>query len=535
MDLDNLYSKFNEVISLHSKTIISWPTSAQAGDTINYSGKSYKVTHNFLGNTKLLLTDNGFAIPEVIKSEDSSILSERIIHERHTSPSLYNPRRGPSFAILYSLVNGDNREFWLRGKSQEVKILEFPKEGQSASCPTGDGGGQDFFLPNPLCDGVSSEIRNALTVGAGPTPTTVSPVIYNLWNSVIPVPANIGSFFVAVNISFGRTFWANGARTVNPYTFNGSASLSLLQTETVNGQTFYKYRHEEQGTHVYSPGNLAVNRRCPVFSFTWTQNNRTTDTNVIRPANIANLSGSFAWILNSPGLSPTNPVFGAQTSGASQGVNGPVGEITDGYLTVNYITIYSTGDPDDGTPVMNNPGSGSSTPFDPSIACQKGTSDRLYEAYTSTSGKQPISAIKYGEETPYSDLFYLKGTTPADAQEVTNPTLPTPESDDWRVGVLTYDAGAETGNGACVDSYAAVEDVRLKGGKVYEIDLDQDINGQTLRSILESGNGGTVKAAYTETPYSENGSCILGTAKSHKIKLKIPSVANTVEGIVLLD
>lgn len=93
MDLDNLYSKFNEVISLHSKTIISWPTSAQAGDFISYSGKSYKVTHNFLGNTKLLLTDNGFAIPEVIRSQENILLNERIILDRHIKEDVYRPRK----------------------------------------------------------------------------------------------------------------------------------------------------------------------------------------------------------------------------------------------------------------------------------------------------------------------------------------------------------------------------------------------------------------------------------------------------------
>lgn len=172
-----------------------------------------------------------------------------------------------------------------------------------------------------------------------------------------------------------------------------------------------------------------------------------------------------------------------------------------------------------------------------SITVEKisGASAGNYEAYLSEAQKQPVTLIKHNlNGGVFQDLIYQEGLSIDLQQATNNPALPTILLNTWRDLIVNYNTAANYPGGgpACTDAYLFEPDVNLKNQKFRQIDLDQDVNGITLREHLETISG-KVNATVDEANFAENGNCNLGTLRQSRIKLTSPG-RGKVEGIVWL-
>jgi hypothetical protein len=132
MDFDKLSQKLNSVLNLNTSNIIQWNSKGDAGQVINYAGKSYTITHSFLSNTKLLLTNSGQAIPEHLASDSSKVLSEKVLLERNTKSTPYHPKKvSRGFVSLVAVYEDDLVKFKLYGlQDSPITVFEIPQQDE---------------------------------------------------------------------------------------------------------------------------------------------------------------------------------------------------------------------------------------------------------------------------------------------------------------------------------------------------------------------------------------------------------------------
>jgi hypothetical protein len=353
----------------------------------------------------------------------------------------------PDFAILYSLVNGAKREFWLRTRSQEVKVLELDAIQTEEITLT---------LPSEQIGPIKCQTL------ASPGGTTQIVRQSNVWTN------NTGATFVFQSTGFVSLTESGGN---NPFIFIDCGAIVEILAQSPNSN------------------NFSLEFAISVDASRGESNSNTTPSTL----------GSFS-------VAPSKSVIFRHYAGfvAQCPIETSIFE-PDTYFSTGNLTSVGVAE-----------------------------KNLEYEAYLSSANGSPLIFIKYGWSADYTNIFYMKGKVSENAQALESPDLPASDPLDWRVGVINYNPGSASGNGVCVDQYSTTNDVLLKRGKVYEIDLDQDIEGQTLTSILEAGASGAVKVDVKVTPYTENGSCSLGDETIQTLNLKIPSQANTVEGIVFM-
>lgn len=151
------------------------------------------------------------------------------------------------------------------------------------------------------------------------------------------------------------------------------------------------------------------------------------------------------------------------------------------------------------------------------------TTPNPYEAFLSYSKPKVFTLIKSNlndEDEEFGELKYqsLVGETLTDLGTTADP-------EDWRgeAVVLTPTTEIEATQ-PCTNDYLASNNALLKDGTLYTIDLTQDIGGQTLRSRLQSSTDTVVATMITRaaTNAEGSGSCALGNVQTSKIQVPSP-------------
>jgi hypothetical protein len=165
--------------------------------------------------------------------------------------------------------------------------------------------------------------------------------------------------------------------------------------------------------------------------------------------------------------------------------------------------------------------------------------DNIFDAWISTQGSKWHVTIRHlpntdqssGEYDLFQQIIYLqKGANPI-IFERANGDTPVAADTDWRSGVLQYNKILDTSNSDCSTSYTATVDVNLKtsGSKYFCIDLEQDVDGETLKTRLESESA-AIPATLATARYTEDGTCLLGDITESTVRIKGPARGD-VQGI----
>jgi len=110
----------------------------------------------------------------------------------------------------------------------------------------------------------------------------------------------------------------------------------------------------------------------------------------------------------------------------------------------------------------------------------------------------------------------------------------TPDPQDWRGEAVSLTPTAQIeGLQPCADAYLASDNALLLDDNLYTIDLGQTIDGQTLRSRLQTSTATIAATLTTRTATNAGASCTLGTPAESTVQVPSPG-RGTVEGITYL-
>ena len=131
----------------------------------------------------------------------------------------------------------------------------------------------------------------------------------------------------------------------------------------------------------------------------------------------------------------------------------------------------------------------------------------------------------------YQSTFYGSNTTEG-TEYFPGDEIPGTEGD-WRASIVNYEISSSVSTGdSCLDLLLLDDDGLLDNGLYFNISLSQVIAGQTLRNRLETSPD-TVNATLTTQSATSGATCTLGTPQESTVQVPSPG-RGTVEGITYL-
>jgi hypothetical protein len=421
---------------------------------------------------------------------------------------------GAGVAVLYSVVVGAVREFWVKTAKYDVKVGEIPTEEEIPWEP--------YDLPN----GTTTYVPGA---GAADTRWTWS--LTGLLNANLTVEMDI----------YEKTFseWVIG--TTETCRFLGTEYVNVTGSGT---QTF--------ANGVYNVETGTGGRPGPLMTVNRTLNKGSDNCG---PATHTSTRGRYTTISNGVVANPPGSYFGAPTQIYDEddvdidrsgepiiyGRNlfdlwidsaGPIHRPTTAVVkeTYNYnVTLNSSVSTPGGTvtPPDWPTGDPPPPPPDPLFAPVP------YESFISALKPKIFALIKSNvdeDDEEFGELAYKKliGETVLDLGTTADP-------DDWRGLAVSLTPTAEiTSSDSCLEDYLDIDDGALIDGNLYRIDIDQyvaDYDG-FLRTLLETSPD-TVAATLTTQTATSGETCTLGTATTSTVQVPSPG-RGTIEGITYL-
>jgi hypothetical protein len=347
----------------------------------------------------------------------TKLVGQRQVEFRQSRAIVPTLRAG--VAVLYSVVNGAVREFWVKTATADVKVHEIPATTS--------------ITYTPSTDFTTGEV----TVGGS---LTGNPITNSMGTA--RVRAKYGSITIACQLT---------ARVLNTVTLTGTVTTT---SEFFGGATV------------------------------------TDSADPVNDPTLLNVSRTFS----------------------------------GGCFELSIATVSWDG-PDDrgGTGGIRSTGSSSDVVI--TVTPENGPVDVEYEAW--------ISAIPGA-----TNVIVKNATALIDCFEISSPAnvalFVSGESETWRasqeVAVLLPDLPPS--GDACIDALRSSTSINLFEGQVYGIDLEQSIDGSSLRNRLQS-SADTVTATLTTQTVTSGVSCTLGTATESTVQVPSPG-RGTVEGITYL-
>jgi hypothetical protein len=439
---------------------------------------------------------------------------------------------GAGVAVLYSVVVGAVREFWVKTKKYDVKVGEIDQVNE---IPDGGVVGPPISIPEP--EGIPASSRY-LFVYTSASDYFVSP---GSINGFIPLPATFSpssaKAYLIDEVGYDESdLRQEGLNASNWYGIKVRASVYKVWSNETNSWV-------EPSTPLGSV--LTRSSRDPLFYSAVLEPRPVSSIDQVLPP--LNTVGVFHYVrLGSSGFcSLLGPLvtrqFGLRYDTsftpalffADADYNGPP-------LTQQrkqwYYTVYDS----NGLPLCAIP-SGDFT--DPSIPDDDPANQppplrtNDYEAYTSNNIVLVKGLLETENDEPsvYAQMIY--GDASKDGQPLTEkylrPTIPAALENDWRESLVNYDVSESPFDALpCAESNMLSDEVTLVDGNLYRIDLNQTISGQTLRTRLETSPD-TVAATLTTQTATSGETCTLGTATTSTVQVPSPG-RGTIEGITYL-
>jgi hypothetical protein len=349
--------------------------------------------------------------------------------------------------VLYSVINGAVREFWVKSARFDVKVHEIPLEIELAPPPV---------LPGPY--GYAS--------GTGPVPGGQCPIKYT------------------ITIQF-------------QIYDDGRGGLQSLTTKSGNywgpiGRTFFEItRLQQVGTDLLGRPRYNYRFRVGFFAHGFASRSRLSEqtemiTDWIECPTVTNIC---YWSAGTDVRFEINPFF------------------------VSIVPVNSEQEDNCGSlPALPQPGDPDPEPS---------TIPNPYEAFLSYFKPKVFTLIKSNlnaEDAEFGALKYqsLIGETLSDLGATADP-------DDWRGEAVSLTPTAQIESiQPCAADYLASNSGLLKGKKLYSIDLNQDIDGQTLIVRLQNSTDTVTAILIVRTATNDEGGCILGDMQSREVQVPSP-------------
>lgn len=154
-----------------------------------------------------------------------------------------------------------------------------------------------------------------------------------------------------------------------------------------------------------------------------------------------------------------------------------------------------------------------------------------YDALTSAAPGVIFVLIKYKQAAggDWEEVEYLM----LERDTVTDLGL-SPAVEDWRGEAVSLIPTQDiTASLSCVDDYLPDDSAFLRSSTLRRIDLDQDISGDTLRTLLQTSTGTIAATLTTRTATDTGATCTLGTPSTTTVKVPSPG-RGRIEGITYL-
>lgn len=363
-------------------------------------------------------------------------------------------------AVLYSVLVGTVREFWVKTAKADVKVYEIPSEVEEPTPPVDVPPGWN------CADGVST-----YSAAGGPYATQAA-------SDAARIPIHQPP----------QTTFSGGQGAAS---YDVSIGLS-------NGRSAYTRFRGPIGDFRITDGSDGLVRRVQCYATGANSGSACTT--------FEQFGGQGGWrnFFNSPDMPAGTTITGVGITHVS---SCPGSDSTD--TSPGIITGYNCGTP----PAPGEPGSSLPPPVPPTMV------PNPYEAFISALRLKVFALIKSGEDgTNFAELAYkqLVGKTVTDLGSTADP-------DDWRGLATSLTPTAEiTDSDSCLEDYLASDDGALIDDKLYHIGLEQIINGQSLRDRLQASSDTIPAALVTQSSVVENSVCILGSPKESKIRVPSP-------------
>jgi hypothetical protein len=420
-------------------------------------------------------------------------------------------------AVLYSVVVGAVREFWVKTKKYDVKVGEIPTEEEIPWEPYDLPNGTTTYIP-----GSGANVFWTWSWGALGNPSSTSTIdvygrtfIHYVFN-IIESCTSLGSEpFTSIT---GNTPMTLLSGVYNFYNNSGTRP-GPIETEIVNKTRFVGPPLEGEGEFA---GKLTGDCGPDNFFDTFIRYRAIgVDGGITGPSTQLLFQTQNIFIIH-PSTDP-NSIFRRYSTDSIRVTQGFVVRDYDYQVTLN--SSFSTpGGPV--TPPSWPTDDPPPTPPDPIIEPVP------YECFVSASlGKTIFILIKSDVDDSGQEFGILK------YQSLVGDELDdlgdTPSLEDWRGDAVslvpTESVPVST---VCLDDYLPNSEVLLDADILYTIDLDQTISGQTLRTRLETSPD-TVTATLTTQTATSGETCTLGTATTSTVQVPSPG-RGTIEGITYL-
>jgi hypothetical protein len=430
INLDFLDKKFQDLVAKGNFLQITKATqNLEAQSTFRLGTNSVRALTRVSSGEDILVFKNdsdGLLYAIAGRRDESQVISQRTILSRHTKPSkkIRGQKEG-QVAVLYSVVAGEVREFWVKTAKVDVKVHEIPLETVRDFDPEGVDSGSP--PPNGMLWGPAFRIfdMNCTTGEVNSSSITVAA------SNDVPSYYALGGYPIP-----------SGA----PYVALGRWQQDFISPNGIFLSSFTAY---VPVLHDYQP--------CSFFG--------------------------------SPEIISPPPV----------------------YLGIRFRNV---GDPEPNTEDYEPP----KVPDGPNP----------YEAFISQYSPKVFTLIKSGlnnEDEEFGELKYQSLIV----EELTD-LEGTPNSDDWRGPSVSLTPTIEIEDSdSCVEELLANSSASILEKTLYSVDLEQGINGQTLKSLLETSEK-KVTAILTTQTLNSGVECVFGPPKESKIKVPSPG-RGTVEGI----
>jgi hypothetical protein len=389
---------------------------------------------------------------------------------------------GAGVAVLYSVVVGAVREFWVKTKKYDVKVHEIPDEIENPY-PPDDIDGNPNGVPGVNCssDTIRVWARSIAYQGVNSSASSASTAVQSAYFPGIPAdsPPTSTSGIIAfeVNPDYDVSDFNGIVRDISEYTTSGGFlwwTTSIVYRLQINQRRFIQRGGFQNGS-TFGVVNANYYR-----------------TDISRGQTSAFLSAFLAAI--------------------------PESGLIEGESDISYeIALVGAGGCD-----STNPGGPPGGPeFIPNP----------YEAFTSALKPKIFALIKSNvdeSDEEFGELAYKKliGETVSDLGSTADP-------DDWRGLAVSLTPTAEiTSPDSCLEDYLDTDDGALIDGNLYRIALNQTISGSTLRTRLQTSPD-TVTATLTTQTATSGATCTLGTATTSTVQVPSPG-RGTIEGITYL-
>lgn len=472
----------NDLISVLTNSSFQFVEKAQrnyqSNQFFSFYGKQVKALNSIQSGSDIFifkdLSSNFFAIA-ADASEESGIVSSRTVLRRHTKPfNKVISTLKPDVAVIYSIEVGEFIEFWVKTNKIDIKIHQIPKEIET---------GQSSLVPVKTVGD---------TVYWGPPGTDTS----NISVSIAWVDPDLRVIYQGVGwVTEGGETQIDACNRLGGPRSHPNVGSSATEPDT---------------TRIYNFGLLSDLNSVSVDTFYINNATEACFNGAFPP----DTSYSYSWGLVVNGTTEVNFAFGEDDGrGLEQAAAGYYNLIFSGPNSEEILPGDETG------------------PFDPPTGGEPSIISNPYEAFISSTNNKIFTLIKSNlnnSDEIYGEIKY---------QSLVKRTLTdlgnSGDTFDWRNEAVSLTPTSEiTSSDSCVNDYLYNPQVNLINNTLYQIDLEQNIGGDTLISKLQT-SAANVNATLTTQQFNSGASCTLDPIIESKIKVPSPG-RGEIEGITYI-